>query len=199
MKSIRRYHLNYNEAELIKNCQKGDMDSFDILVGKYSDRAFAVAFGVMGNKHDASDMTQEAFIKVFKNIKKFNFQSAFNTWLHRIVKNVCIDELRKRKRGSVISLDAAISSDDGEYAMQIADDSPGVQEILEREESRKFMWEALEELKENHRLVLVLADIKGYDYSEVADMIGVPVGTVKSRISRARIKLAEIIRKKGTF
>jgi RNA polymerase sigma-70 factor (ECF subfamily) len=175
------------------------MDSFDILVGLYSERAFAVAFSVMGNRHDAGDMTQEAFIKVFRNIGKFNFQSSFNTWLHRIVKNVCIDELRKRKRGTVVSLDAAISSDDGEYVMQIPDESPGIQEILEREETKEFLWEALDELKENHRLVLVLADIKGYDYTEVADIVGVPVGTVKSRISRARIKLAEIIRKKGTF
>ncbi len=175
------------------------MDSFDILVSLYSERAFAVAFSVMGNRHDAGDMTQEAFIKVFKNIGKFNFQSAFNTWMHRIVKNVCIDELRKRKKGTIVSLDASISSDDGEYVMQIPDDSPGIQEILEREETQKFLWESLDELNENHRLVLVLADIKGYDYNEVAEMVGVPVGTVKSRISRARLKLAEIIRKKGTF
>ncbi len=175
------------------------MDSFDILVSLYSDRAYAVAFGVMGNKHDAGDMTQEAFIKVFKNIGKFNFQSAFNTWLHRIVKNVCIDELRKRKRRYVLSLDASIKSGDGEYMMQIPDDSPGIQEILERKETQKFIWNALNELKENHRLVLVLADIKGYDYTEVAEILDVPVGTVKSRISRARIKLSEIIRNQGTF
>lgn len=191
--------MTFNETELIKKCQNGDMDSFDILVSLYSDRAYAVAFGVMGNKHDAGDMTQEAFIKVFKNIGKFNFQSAFNTWLHRIVKNVCIDELRKRKRRSVLSLDATINSGDGEYMLQIPDDSPGIQEILEKEETQKFIWKALNELKENHRLVLVLADIKGYDYTEVAEMLDVPVGTVKSRISRARIKLSEIIRNQGTF
>lgn len=191
--------MNFNETELIKKCQKGDMESFDILVSMFSERAYAVAFGVMGNKHDASDMTQEAFIKVFRNINKFNFQSAFNTWLHRIVKNVCIDELRKRKKGKVISLDASIDGGDSDYMMQIPDEGPGIQEILEKEESKEFLWDALGELKENHRLVLVLSDIKGYDYSEVADMLDVPVGTVKSRISRARIKLAEIIRKKGTF
>lgn len=191
--------MTYNETELIKKCQNGDIDSFDLLVSMYSERAFAVAFSVMGNRHDAGDMTQEAFIKVFKNINKFNFQSAFNTWLHRIVKNVCIDELRKRKKGTIVSLDASINSDDGEYVMQIPDGSPSIQEILEREEMQEFIWKALDELKENHRLVLVLADIKGYDYTEVADIIGVPVGTVKSRISRARLKLAEIIRKKGTF
>lgn len=175
------------------------MDSFDILVSLYSEKAYSVAFGVMGNSHDANDMTQEAFIKVYKNIDKFNFQSAFNTWLYRIVKNVCIDELRKRKRRTVISLDAGIDSGDGEYMLQIPDGSPGVQEQLEEAESSRFLAEALAELKENHRSVLVLADIKSYDYTEIADMLDIPVGTVKSRISRARIKLAEIIREKGTF
>jgi RNA polymerase sigma-70 factor (ECF subfamily) len=191
--------LAFNETELIKKCQKGDLDSFDVLVSMYSERAYAVAFGVMGNKHDASDMTQEAFIKVFRNIKKFNFKSAFNTWLYRIVKNACIDEIRKRKRGTVVSLDATIDGGDGEYIMQIPDSGPGIQEILERDENKKMLNAALGELKENHRVVLVLADIKSYDYSEVAAMLSIPVGTVKSRISRARLKLAEIIKEKGTF
>jgi len=191
--------LVYNETDLIKKCQRGDLDSFDILVSLYSDKAFSVAFGVMGNPHDANDMTQEAFIKVYKNIDKFNFQSAFNTWLYRIVKNVCIDELRKRKKRVVISIDAGIESGDGEYLLQIPDKSPGVQEILEEAETSIFLAEALAELNENHRSVLVLADIKSYDYTEIAEMLDIPVGTVKSRISRARIKLAEIIRKKGTF
>lgn len=191
--------MTFNEADIIKRCQQGDLESFDILVSRYTERAYAVAFSVMGNSHDAGDMTQEAFIKVFRNISKFNFKSSFNTWLHRIVKNVCIDELRKRKRGTILSLDASISSDDGEYTLQIPDESPGIQEILEKEEEKEFLWKALEELKENHRVVLVLADIKGYDYTEVAQILDIPVGTVKSRISRARIKLAEIIRKMGTF
>lgn len=191
--------MNYNETDIIKKCQSGDMDSFDILISMYIDKAYSVAFGVMGNSHDANDITQEAFIKVYKNIDKFNFQSAFNTWLYRIVKNACIDELRKRKKSTVISIDAGIDSDDGEYILQIPDESPGIQEILEEKEAGIYLAEALAELKENHRAVLVLADIKNYDYSEIADMLDIPVGTVKSRISRARIKLAEIIRKKGTF
>ncbi|MBN2558444.1 MAG: sigma-70 family RNA polymerase sigma factor [Clostridia bacterium] len=191
--------LAVNETDLIKKCQAGDSAAFDVLIDMYASRAYAVAFGVMGNQHDASDMVQDAFIKVYKNIKKFNFQSSFNTWLHRIVKNTCIDELRKRGKGTVVSLDAALDSGDGEYLVQIADDAPGIQEILEKQEESGMLWEALGELNEAHRLVLVLADIKGYEYVEVAAMAGIPVGTVKSRISRARTKLAEIIREKGTI
>ncbi|MFO7611798.1 MAG: sigma-70 family RNA polymerase sigma factor [Clostridia bacterium] len=188
-----------NETDLIKKCQAGDSAAFDVLIDMYASRAYAVAFGVMGNQHDAADMVQEAFIKVYRNIKKFNFQSSFNTWLHRIVKNTCIDELRKKGKGTLVSLDAGLDSGDGEYMVQISDDSPGIQEILEKQEESKMLWEALGELNEAHRLVLVLADIKGYEYVEVAAMAGIPVGTVKSRISRARTKLAEIIREKGTI
>jgi RNA polymerase sigma-70 factor (ECF subfamily) len=190
--------LTVNETELIKKCQAGDTASFEKLVELYSDRAYAVAFGVMGNPHDASDMTQEAFIKVYENIKKFNFKSVFNTWLHRIVKNTCIDEIRKRKRKNEISLDSKYYSGDGEYTMQIADNSPGVQETLEKQETEDMLWDALNTLDEKHRLVIVLADIKGYDYNEISEITELPLGTVKSRISRGRTKLAEIIRKNGT-
>lgn len=191
--------MAFNEKDLITKCQEGDSESFETLVSLYADRAYAVAFGIMGNTHDAKDMTQEAFIKVYKNIRKFNFQSAFNTWLHRIVKNVCIDELRKKKRRFVLSLDMENSSDDGNYTVQIADESADIQNILEREETKDILWEALEELKENHRVVLVLVDIKGYNYAEVSRILEIELGTVKSRISRARIILAEILREKGTF
>lgn len=187
------------ETSLIKKCQHGDYDAFEVLVNTYTDRAYSVAFGVMGNHHDAADMTQEAFIKVFKNIKKFNFKSSFNTWLYRIVKNTCIDELRKKKRKRTISLDAGLEGYEGDYFMQISDDSADIQEILENKETSGMLYDALEMLNEKHRSVLVLVDIKGYDYREVADMLELPVGTVKSRISRAREKLAVIIKNKGTF
>ncbi|MBN1624758.1 MAG: sigma-70 family RNA polymerase sigma factor [Clostridia bacterium] len=187
------------ERNLIIKCQNGDYDAFEELVRAYSDRAYSVAFGVMGNHHDASDMTQDAFIKVYKNIGKFNFQSSFNTWLYRIVKNTCIDELRKNKRRNIVSIDAGIEGNEGDYLMQISDDSADIQGILEAEESSRILMESLELLGEKHRSVLVLADVKGYDYLEVARMLELPVGTVKSRISRAREKLAVILKSKGTF
>ncbi len=187
------------EKNLIIKCQAGDYDAFEVLVKTYSDRAYSVAFGVMGNHHDAADMTQEAFIKVFRNIKKFNFNSSFNTWLYRIVKNTCIDELRKKKRKPAISLDAEIEGDSGDFSIQISDDSADIQKILEEQETSRVLMEALEQLGEKHRSVLVLADIKGYDYTEVASMLELPVGTVKSRISRAREKLAVILKSEGTF
>lgn len=188
-----------NEKNLIIKCQAGDYDAFEVLVRKYSDKAFSVAFSVMGNQHDAADMTQEAFIKVFRNIRKFNFGSSFGTWLYRIVKNTCIDELRKKKHRNYVSMDTGFEGEDGEYVVQISDESADIQEILEREETGRLLQEALMSLGEKHRSVLILADIKGYDYLEIARMLELPVGTVKSRISRAREKLAVILKNEGTF
>jgi len=191
--------LTEDEKTLIVKCQKGDYEAFEILIDKYNERAYAVAFGVMGNHHDASDMTQESFIKVYKNIGKFNFRSSFNTWLYRIVKNTCIDELRKKKRKKVVSLDAGIEGDDGDYFMQVVDEKADIQAKLESEETTELVWSALEKLNEKHRSVLVLADIKGYDYLEISRMLDLPLGTVKSRISRARENMAEILKRIGTF
>jgi len=191
--------LTEDEKTLIVKCQKGDYDAFEVLIDKYNERAYAVAFGVMGNHHDASDMTQESFIKVYKNIGKFNFRSSFNTWLYRIVKNTCIDELRKKKRKKVVSLDAGIEGDDGDYFMQVVDEKADIQAKLESEETTELVWSALEKLNEKHRSVLVLADIKGYDYLEISRMLDLPLGTVKSRISRARENMAEILKRIGTF
>ena len=191
--------MTEDEKTLIVKCQKGDYEAFEILIDKYNERAYAVAFGVMGNHHDASDMTQESFIKVYKNIGKFNFRSSFNTWLYRIVKNTCIDELRKKKRKKVVSLDAGIEGDDGDYFMQVVDEKADIQAKLESEETTELVWSALEKLNEKHRSVLVLADIKGYDYLEISRMLDLPLGTVKSRISRARENMAEILKRIGTF
>ena len=191
--------MTEDEKTLIVKCQKGDYDAFEVLIDKYNERAYAVAFGVMGNHHDASDMTQESFIKVYKNIGKFNFRSSFNTWLYRIVKNTCIDELRKKKRKKVVSLDAGIEGDDGDYFMQVVDEKADIQAKLESEETTELVWSALEKLNEKHRSVLVLADIKGYDYLEISRMLDLPLGTVKSRISRARENMAEILKRIGTF
>ena len=191
--------MTEDERNLIVKCQKGDYDAFEVLIDKYNERAYAVAFGVMGNHHDASDMTQESFIKVYKNIGKFNFRSSFNTWLYRIVKNTCIDELRKKKRKKVVSLDAGIEGDDGDYFMQVVDEKADIQAKLESEETTELVWSALEKLNEKHRSVLVLADIKGYDYLEISRMLDLPLGTVKSRISRARENMAEILKRIGTF
>lgn len=191
--------MSIDEYHLIRKAQDGDTESFGTLVSLYQDRAFSVATGILGNSHDAMDVVQDAFIKAFRNIGKFNFSSTFNTWLHRIVINTSIDELRKRKHHSqVVSLDRSYESEDGEYTVQYEDTESYVEEILERKESIDLLKKALETIEEDHRMVIVLSDIKGYSYQEISTILDLPLGTVKSRIARARAKLVEMLKRDGT-
>ncbi|MBN2852867.1 MAG: RNA polymerase sigma factor [Clostridia bacterium] len=191
--------MENNEDNIIKKAQNGDNDSFEKLIELFQDRAFAIAYSVMGNYHDSYDMVQESFIKAYNNIHKFNFKSSFNTWLFRIIKNTCIDEIRKRNRRKTISIDSSYENDDGELSFQLEDDADSLETILEKKENSELLTKALEKLSIEHRTVVVLSDIEGYDYKEISELLEINLGTVKSRISRARIKLAEIIRNDGTF
>ncbi|MFO7636226.1 MAG: sigma-70 family RNA polymerase sigma factor [Clostridia bacterium] len=188
-----------DETKLLVNAQNGDTDSFGTLVSIYQERAYSVALGMMGDPHDALDVVQESFIKAFRNIRKFNFNSTFNTWLHRIVTNTAIDELRKRKKHSnVVSLDKTFDGDEGEYVIQFDDKSADVQDILESKERLELLEKSLMAMKEEHRMIIVLSDVKGYDYNEISTMLNLPLGTVKSRIARARAKLVETLKNQGT-
>lgn len=191
--------MTFPEETLIKKAQKGDNDSFELLIIAFQDKAYAIAFSVMGNSHDAYDMVQESFIKVYKNLHKFNFNSSFNTWLYRIIKNTCIDQLRKNSRNKTLSYDATYINNDNELAFQIEDKKNNMDVIFERKDSEELIKASLEKLSVDHRTVIVLSDIKGYDYQEISELLQVSLGTVKSRISRGRSRLAEIIREEGTI
>lgn len=191
--------MNKDENVIIKKAQTGDDSSFETLIELYQDRAYAIAYSIMGNSHDSYDMVQDSFIKVYKHLHKFNFKSSFNTWLFRIIKNTCIDEIRKKNRNKTISIDYTYANSDGEVTVQYEDDSKSIEDIVEEKERASLLKECLEKLSVEHRTVIVLYDIKGYDYQEISDLLEVSLGTVKSRIFRARGKLAEIIRNSGTF
>ncbi len=191
--------MDFKEEALIKKAQKGDNDSFELLIIAFQDKAYAIAFSVMGNTHDAYDMVQESFIKVYKNLHKFNFNSSFNTWLYRIIKNTCIDQLRKNNRKKTLSYDATYLNKDNELSFQIEDEKNNMDVIFERKESVELIKSSMEKLSIDHRTVIVLSDVKGYDYQEISELLQVSLGTVKSRISRGRSRLAEIIREEGTI
>jgi len=191
--------LSIDEKTVIIKAQQGDMDSFTLLVEQFQDRAYAIAYGVMGNSHDAFDMVQESFIKIFKNINMFNFKSSFNTWLYRIVKNTCIDELRKKNKKKTVSYDATFNNNDELLNYQFEDENSNIENIIENNEKKQLIEKAINQLSYNQRVVVVLADIKGYDYKEICKLLDLNIGTVKSRISRGRTNLAKIIRTYGTF
>ncbi|HHY83882.1 MAG TPA: sigma-70 family RNA polymerase sigma factor, partial [Clostridiales bacterium] len=185
-----------NEKKLLAKAKKGDIEAFEKLVENYQKKAFNIAYRMMGDYDDANDMTQEAFIRVYKSIKNFKEQSSFSTWIYRIITNVCLDELRKRKNASVVSIDEDVKLDDSDVKRQIESDGPTPEETAERNELKRLVGDAIKDLSDEHRAVIVLRDLRGFSYEEIAGILKCPEGTVKSRISRARQALKDILKAK---
>jgi RNA polymerase sigma-70 factor (ECF subfamily) len=184
-----------NEKILLKKARNGDIEAFELLIEDYQKKAFNVAYRMMGNSEDANDLVQEALIRIFKSIKNFKEQSSFSTWVYRIVTNVCLDELRRRKNKFTISIDEDIQLEDGNVKRQIESEGPTPEESLESKEIQDIVTKAIEELSNEHKKVIVLRDIQGFSYDEISDIMKCPEGTVKSRINRARKALREILKK----
>lgn len=185
------------ERALIEKCKNGDIESFEKLIEKYQVVAFNIAYRMIGNKEDASDMAQEALIKVFKSLKSFRGDSSFSTWFYRIVTNKCIDTLRKMKKVKTVSLDKEFETESGSYSMEVADNKYLPDKLYEVKEKQELVQAALKKVPEKYRTVLVLRDIQGFTYDEIVEITNNPLGTVKSRISRGRLLLKEILIKES--
>lgn len=179
------------EKLLIGKSKSGDTDAFERLIGQYEKRAYNIALRIMGNEEDAKDMAQEALIRIYKSIKDFKEQSSFSTWLYRIVTNVCLDELRKRKNIKTVPADGMIETEDGEMHLEVCIDSETPEAVYEKRERKELIVNTIGELNEEHRSVIVLRDIQGFSYEEIAVMLDLSLGTVKSRINRARHALKD--------
>jgi RNA polymerase sigma-70 factor (ECF subfamily) len=184
-----------DEAELVQEAKKGDLDAFNRLVLAYQDLAFNVAFRVMGEQAGAADATQEAFISAYKGIRRFRGGS-FRSWLLRIVTNACYDELRRRKRKPATSLEALVSEPDPsetEIASSLASRPELPEQAVERSELNHAIQKCLMGLPAEFRVVAILVDVQELNYQEVADAIGKPLGTVKSRLARARLRMRDCL------
>jgi len=176
------------DADLVQLCQKGDMDAFGQLFNRHQKQVYNISFRMMGNREDASDITQEIFVRAYQKIGKYNFKSSFATWLYRLATNFCIDELRKRKRDvNAMPLDEAIS--------EVNSNTP--EDIAILNDTERQVWDALNSLKEKERAILILKDIEGLSYNEIAEVFECSLGRVKSRIHEARQKLKTALERKG--
>ncbi len=182
-----------SERILIEKSQNGDLESFEELIEEYQLLAFNIAYRMTSNKEDANDMTQEALIKVFKSIKHFRFDSSFSTWLYRIVTNSCIDMIRKNSKIKTYSVDNTIETEEGSYQKEMVDNKELPDEVLERKEKREAVHKAIGKLPDKYRIIIILRDIRDLSYDEISEVTELPLGTVKSRISRARNTLKEIL------
>ena len=181
------------EKKLIIEAQKGDMESFEKLIKEYQKDAYNIAYRMLGNTEDAKDASQEAIIKIYRHIGSFKMKSSFKTWFFRVVTNTCLDYRKKRSRNKVLYLDKEIYSEEGNFQREIEDSSDGPDEIIIKNENTQKLQKYISEMPEKYATAIILRDVKGFAYSEMVDILDLPEGTVKSRISRARIMLRDII------
>lgn len=187
-----------NEILIIQRVQTGDVNAFELLVREYEKNVYNLALRMVKNPDDASDMTQEAFIKAYNSLSSFRGDSKFSVWLYRIVSNVCLDYLRSVSRHPAVSL--SVENDEGEETeLDIPDDSRSPEELLERKLTRESVRRGLEALPEDYRQILLLREIQGLSYDEISEILSLELGTVKSRIFRARKKLCEFLLRDGNI
>ena len=184
-----------DEATLIELSRQGDLQAFNQLVLAYQDQVYGLCLRMLGAQQPAEDVTQEAFISAYRNVRRMRGPSV-KSWLLRIASNACIDELRRRQRRPQISIDYRRDSDETETSFDVPDSTPGPEQLALRQELRSALQLELLELPPDQRLAIVLCDIEGLAYEEVAEAMGTSVGTVKSRISRGRARLREAIESK---
>lgn len=185
-----------DELKLIEKAKKGDRKAFESLVKLHEKNVYNLALKLMKNREDALDTAQEAFLKAWISIGTFRGESKFSAWLYRLTYNTCLDAIKKAKRGEIISLTA---EDEDETVQDVKDNKPTPEEHVEKQELRKEVREAVNSLPEEYRQILIMREFTGLSYAEIAEATGLSDGTVKSRISRARAKLGEILIKRGTF
>ena len=186
----------FDDAALASQASSGDREAFEELVVRYSPKVFGLCFSMLGNHADAEDASQEAFLKAYRAIATYiEAQASFSTWLYRITSNACIDLARQRARRPWISMDAEVEEEDGAVAFQVPDESPLQDETFAAKWSAEKVRSAIGTLSEGFRTVLQLRDIEGLSYMEVASILDVREGTVKSRLARARAALLAALKK----
>jgi len=179
------------DAALVERCQQNDFDAFEELVQRYQTRIYNFVCKMTNSPADAEDIAQDVFVRVYKSIHRFRGESTFQTWLYRIAHNICVDRSRRAQRQVPVaySLDAPTEEDGGEHPRDLPDRSGSPEQIAERTELQQRVWRCLGQMSERLRVVIVLYDIQGLSYEEIAKTLSCPIGTVKSRLFNARAEL----------
>lgn len=178
-----------DERILIARCKDGDRASFDLLVRTYEKRVYNLAYRLSGSYDDASDITVDAFLRVFQALRLFRGDSHFSTWLFRIVTNVYLDRRKRMRNKQHLSLEEYIELDENSVARQVEDPSPTPQQAAESHERSVMLQNAIDALPDYQRAMVVLYHTEGLSYEEIATVFSLPIGTVKSRLNRARLTL----------
>ena len=186
------------EQELVHRAKSGDQDAFAQLVSQNEKRIYNLVLRMVGDPEDALDLSQEAFLNAWKGLPAFKGDSAFSTWIYRLASNACLDFLRSKKRRQD-TIGSALSLDDEESPPPPADDRLRPEEQLERKERTQALHRALQQLPDHQRQVIVMRELSGLSYQEISDVLDLDLGTVKSRLTRARLALKKLLLEDGNF
>jgi RNA polymerase sigma-70 factor (ECF subfamily) len=199
-KVIKHESGKVEDRELISSFNKGSKKAFDTLVLKYQDRVFNLCYRFLGNYEEADDSAQETFIKVYRSLKNFRFESSFSTWLYRIAVNTCknkLSSLKYRRSREMVRLDNGKGQEGSRKPTEISDESLSPEVKLEKKERDTLIQQAIDSLPADFKTVVVLCDVEGLSYEMTARITGYRIGTVKSKLSRARdrlrIRLGEVL------
>ena len=186
-----RTAVSAEEKALIERCKRGDLAAFNDLVRKYEKQVYNFAYRLTGNYDDANDVAQDAFLRVFNAIGSFRGDASFSTWLFRITTNVFLDERKRAKAHPQASLDEYLELGESSVTRQIEDPSPLPEAVLEESERAQILSKAVSDLPEYQRAMVTLYHGQQKSYEEIAEIMDLPIGTVKSRLNRARLALKE--------
>ena len=186
------------DRELVARAGAGDQEAFEQLVRDNQNRVYSLAVRLVGDREEAADLAQEAFLRAWQGLAAFQGESSFATWIYRLTTNVCIDYLRRKKRRQEVEPAVSLDDEDSGWA-EPADAGQDPQRKLEEAERSRALSRGLERLPEHQRQVLVMRELSGLSYQEIGAATGLDLGTVKSRIARARLALRKILLEDGNF
>ena len=181
--------------DLVERAKAGDRPAFGQLVEVYQDKIYGYASRMLGDPDEAEDVAQETFVRAYRSLPHFRGAASFHTWLYRIASNLAIDVARRNRRQSTgdFSLDEPLESEEGDYEREIADESGSPEQLTQRREMQELVRQAVAELPEKLRAVVVLYELQGESYEDIAEILGCPLGTVKSRLFNARSQLKDML------
>lgn len=180
-----------DDAALIARCQAGSRDAFDQLISRYQRRIYTFAYRLTGNSEDAADIAADTFVRLYSSLGSFRGDSSFGTWLYRVVTNIYLDSRKRKRVRQTQSLDEMVALEESSVQRQIEDESETPQEIAEGRERTAALQTAIASLPDHQKLMVVMYHVDGLAYEEIAEALQLPVGTVKSRLNRARLALRQ--------
>ena len=188
-----------SEEQLIRRAQQGDNGAFEELLLLHQKKVYNLCLRMSANPDDALDLSQEAFLRAWRSLGQYQFEASFSTWLCRLTSNICIDFLRRKKRRQETSLTESYDDSDEGAELSVPDAQPGPEQQAMTNETKIELARAMEQLSPEHREILQLRVIEDLQYEQIADILGVRVGTVKSRLARARLSFRKILKAGNYF